>query len=102
MSDNWLIFVPKDPLRVPDGGVEDAVAIASEAFPNADVKAEVHQVVQFIDQGANFENVSCPLCDVSLMENFGEIMGEGFDAEAGGFTRMNFVTPCCEIGRAHV
>ena len=96
MSDNALIFVSKDPLWKPTADVGPAVELTKEAFPFAEgVSAQVHDGVLFIDQGQNFEDVSCPLCHASLMEEFGDIMNAAFDEERGSFVELAFVTPCC-------
>jgi hypothetical protein len=96
MSDNALIFVSKDPRWQPTADASAAVELAKDAFPLAEsVSAQVHDGIQFIHQGENFEDVSCPLCHSSLMEQFGDIMDAAFDPDSGSFAELAFVTPCC-------
>ena len=77
--------------------MEGAIELATTSFPRAEeVEAKIHDSIQFIDQGQNFEDVRCPHCRSSLLENFGDIMDERFDIEISGFLELDFVTPCCD------
>ena len=96
MSDKLLIFVSTKPDWRPLHSADKAVELVRLAYPNAEnVDAKTHEAIQFIDQGQNFEDVRCPKCKHSLMEEFGELMNESYDEGAGGFGNLEIIAPCC-------
>jgi hypothetical protein len=66
----------------------------SALVPGADsVEVELYDEVTFIDQGANFERLSCAACQADLaMKWWSDQMGRAGDA---GFTNLVVTTPCC-------
>jgi hypothetical protein len=68
MSDSFLRLIPIDPTYVPDSGAADkARKVLATIVPAASqVTIDVRDEVNFIDQGANFESVGCPVCGASL------------------------------------
>lgn len=95
MSDNYLRLIPTDPAWRPErDAAERAAVVLSALVPGADeVEAELYAGVTFIDQGANFERLGCPLCGAELAEVWwGEQMAA---AGAGGFADLRVSTPCC-------
>ena len=97
MSDNWIIFAPADPNWVPtsQSTVEQAQRLIREAFPDAeehDIK--VSDRVEFIDCGQNFEDVACPFCSVSIIDWWGEAIGDALQSDVGP-VELSVVTPCC-------
>jgi hypothetical protein len=95
VSDNYLRLIPTDPTWRPDSGAaQRAVGTLSVLVPGADsVEVALHDEVTFIDQGANFERLSCPACQAELdMDWWSEQMGAAGDA---AFTNLNVTTPCC-------
>lgn len=95
MSDNYLRLIPTDPTWRPAAEVaERATATLSALAPGADsVEAELYDEVTFIDQGANFERLSCPACYAELaMEWWSEQMTQAGD---DSFRNLAVATPCC-------
>ena len=68
MSDRTLRLIPTDPAYVPDTGAADkARKLLASFVPDApQVTIDLRDEVSFIDQGANFESVSCPSCGTAL------------------------------------
>jgi len=68
MSDSTLRLIPTDPAYVPDPGAADkARKLLASFVPQASqVTIDLRDEVGFIDQGANFERVGCPLCGAPL------------------------------------
>lgn len=98
VSDNYLRLIPTEPTWRPDPEASQrAVATLSALAPGADsVKVELFDEVTFIDQGTNFERLSCPACQAELdMEWWHEQVERAGDA---GFTDLNVTTPCCRAG----
>lgn len=97
MSDDYLRLIPTDPTWRPQAeAAQRAAATLSALVPTADgVEAELYDKVTFIDQGANFEQLSCPACHAELaMDWWSDQMGHTGDA---GFTDLAVTTPCCRI-----
>lgn len=96
MSDNFLIFVPTDPDRVPSPEVQREVTqLVRTSLPDAEeVTSEANDRVQFYDCGSHFERASCPQCNAELsLAWWGEIMDEDYDD--GGFKLARYELPCC-------
>ena len=95
MSDNYLRFIAADPMYVPDpAAAADARLYLARLVPDADeVTATITDQIEFIDQGANFERVSCPRCGADLDEGW---WSEAVDAASKtGFARLDVTVPCC-------
>jgi hypothetical protein len=95
VSDNYLRLIPTDPTWHPGtDAAQRAAATLSALVPGADsIEVELHDEVTFIDQGANFERLSCPACRAELgMDWWSERMGQAGDS---GFTNLAVTTPCC-------
>ena len=95
MSDNYLRFIPMDPRYVPAAeAIEESRLYLARLAPDADeVTAAVGDEINFIDQGANFERVSCPRCATELDKGW---WGEEVErASAAAFTWLEVTVPCC-------
>src|SRR5688500_17318071 len=94
MSDVFLRIVPTDPTFVPSVEARaSASARLREALTDVDVAAHVSDEVAFVEAGANFESVACPLCDAELDQDWwGEAVGL---AAARGFEALMVKVPCC-------
>jgi hypothetical protein len=95
MSDNFLRLIPTDPTWTPStGAAQQATATLSALVPNAEsVTVELYEEVTFIDQGGNFERLTCPACQAPLeMDWWADRMD---DAAQSQFTDLAVVTPCC-------
>lgn len=96
MSENILKFIPTDPNYIPDMVAQKMARDMLMSFaPQADgVTANVTDKVQFVDQGGNFEQVSCPICGANLsMSWWSQVMNE---AHQVGFSDLLVTTPCCK------
>jgi hypothetical protein len=110
MSDYYLSIIPEDPSYVP---AADAQSRALEAFrsfltkkkpfqakafyrrdePEVEIEVEVSEDIQFVDQGENFESVSCPACDIEIdAESWGEWMDKSHESN---FVDRSVTMPCC-------
>lgn len=95
MSDNWLRFIATDPDWVPEAAARDAaVGLLVRWLPEADeVTSNISDHVDFIDQGANFERVTCPACGATLSDDW---WGVAVDrARETDFEDLSVLTPCC-------
>jgi hypothetical protein len=94
MSENILKLIPTTIQFVPAQIKQDSAYSYLEAlFPDSDIEFTNSEEVVFVDQGSNFESVSCNLCHQEMdMEFWGETMGE---ASENQFTDLIFTTECC-------
>lgn len=94
MSDALLRIIPADPTFVPsEAARSSASARLREALADAEVDAHVTDEVAFVDAGANFESVACPLCDGELDQDWwGEAVGL---AAENSFELLTVKVPCC-------
>jgi len=95
MSDNFLILIPTTPNFVPAEGSQAAAVERLKSFlPKAeDIIFDSTAEVRFIDAGANFEKVSCPICRLALpMRWWQEAMGAAGEKD---FTDLRIKLPCC-------
>ncbi|MDD3293428.1 MAG: hypothetical protein PHG20_01930 [Geobacteraceae bacterium] len=96
MSTEFLFIIPAAPCYVPP---PDMRARALDAFkkmlPTADeVDAIVHNEIRFIDAGARFETVRCPICDSELDQIWwGDAMNI---AHRSAFRDLKVKLPCCD------
>ena len=68
MSDNWIGVIPRQPAFVPtEAAIAQAEAFMAEIAPEAEeITSELSSGIRFRDCGANFESVSCLVCNVGL------------------------------------
>jgi hypothetical protein len=95
MSDNWLRLIPTDPGWLPTRAETDtAVNLLRSWLPEAqDVTSRVSDQIEFVDQGANFERVTCPSCGSEVaMDSWSEAVGLAYESE---FTNLSITTACC-------
>jgi hypothetical protein len=98
VSDFVLKIISTDPAWVPSGDLADRALLAfRQLVPAAvDVKTEFFDGIHFVDQGSNFESVSCPHCGEQLDPGWwSEQMDAVWSSEASGFADLDMVTPCC-------
>jgi hypothetical protein len=95
MSDNFLRLIAADPAFVPEAAAaEKARAYLTRLVPDADcVSATITERIQFVDQGANFERVSCPECGSALPEDWWSDAVE--HASETAFASLDVSVPCC-------
>jgi hypothetical protein len=94
MSDTILKIIPTSPFFVPDDSKQSAARDSLEAaFPEAEIELSCTLNVEFVDQGANFEKVSCNLCGQQLdIDQWHEAMDAAYTTQ---FDNLDFMTPCC-------
>lgn len=98
MSDFVLNIISTDPAWVPSGDLAGrAVLVFQRLVPAAtEVKAEFFGGIQFVDQGSNFESVSCPRCGELLDQAWwSERMDAAWSPDTSRFTDLQVLTPCC-------
>jgi hypothetical protein len=110
MSDYYLSLIPEDPSYVPPA---DAQARALETFrafltkkapfqvkpfvrrdePKVEIEMEVSEDIQFVDQGENFESVSCPACGTRIKtKSWSGWMNKSYESK---FIDRSVTMPCC-------
>jgi hypothetical protein len=94
MSDNWLRYVPTDPEFQPSASAATAAEALLRSFvPRADeVRSEFTEDVGFIDPGANWSGVSCPLCGMDAEPWWGDAMSAVAETD---FANLEVHAPCC-------
>ena len=96
MSDNLLLLIPTQPEYVPNSHArqEARKLLQSLVVETCEVTACVAEQIGFVDAGANFESVSCPVCRSSIArEWWSAAMGE---AHISQFSNLEVLTPCCQ------
>jgi hypothetical protein len=95
MSDNFVIFLPRDPEFVPELSARQAAeALLRQLAPSAgEISCTVSEAVRFIDPGGNFESVTCPNCGADLGDWWPEAMDAAYDGS--GFPSLVTTLPCC-------
>jgi hypothetical protein len=95
MGDDFLRFIPTDPRYVPESDAADAARHRLESLlPDADqVTVTLTDHVEFVDQGTNFERVSCPRCGAEL--DPGWWGGEMSASHTTAFAHLDVTVPCC-------
>lgn len=97
MSDNILKLIPISPHYVPStAAIQKVCDLLSEYFPEArGIEYSVTEEVRFIDQGANWKRVLCPVCETELDATW---WSQAMDAAyRTGFTDLSVNLPCCNI-----
>ncbi len=94
MSDDILRIIPGDPRFVPtQEGERLAVSLLRAFPPKVKVTSERFDIIQFVDQGANFERVLCPHCHAMIPQ---AAWASWMDCSySGGFANLKVRTPCC-------
>lgn len=96
MSDNWITILPTEPTFVPnEASAQSVLALLHGFVPDADeIRIVEGDQVIFIDAGANFESMWCPMCRAELSsEWWGDRMGI---ASQNAFSDLDCQTPCCD------
>lgn len=99
MSESFLRVIPRDPSFVPSSAASaEAQALLKSALsqgaPRLQIRGQLHDEVQFIDAGDNFERVQCPRCAADLdLDWWSSAVG---DADQAGFQQLEVCLPCCE------
>jgi hypothetical protein len=94
MSSTDLKLISIDPGFVPDPIKEKkAKEFLNKLFKNCKIEIIKTNNIEFVDQGSNFESISCNYCgrniDMGIWQN---AMDKAYKTE---FKDLSFVTPCC-------
>jgi hypothetical protein len=110
MSEYYLSIIPEEPSYVPSAEAQAQALEAFRAFltrkkpfqvkasarwdePIVEIEVEVSEDIQFVDQGENFESVSCPACDTEIdTKSWGEWMDKSSECN---FVDRSVTMPCC-------
>jgi hypothetical protein len=94
MSHDVLSIIPRDPKFVPAVDVQQvAQNRISELLINCgEIQIAIYDNVRFIDQGENFEDVTCPKCSSSVVDWWSGAMESAFQNQ---FEDLTVVMPCC-------
>ena len=97
MSEDFIVLIPADPMA----RLDTKTLAGLEALHQEIVGTEVTRIkdygerLQFIDCGANFEDVRCPACDTPVETGWwGQRMDHAWDDDKG-FHICDFEMPCC-------
>jgi hypothetical protein len=94
MSTSVLKIISTNPSYMPDKNqLEGMKRFLSKIYKSGKTEYIITETIEFIDQGENFERVSCNLCGRDIdMETWQNEMDK---AQVKQFTNLIFTTPCC-------
>lgn len=94
MSSTVLKIIPSNPSYVPDRTKQDnAKYFLTQFYKIEKIEFSVTNTIEFIDQGENFESVSCNLCGRNIqIEGWQNEIDKAYTQQ---FTDLTFITPCC-------
>ena len=94
MSDTFLKLISTSPDFTPKKLNQDkAEEFLKTLFKNTKVEFIKTDNIEFVDQGVNFESISCNYCgrDITI-ENWQSAMDKAYKSN---FKNLSFITPCC-------
>lgn len=90
MSDTFLKIIPTTPTYIP--GQDNANTLLSSLFKGKEIENTMADTVEFIDQGQNFESVSCNLCGHTFeIEDWQDAMDKAYEQR---FADLQFSPSC--------
>lgn len=94
MSSTVLKIIPTTPSYVPDKIKQDNAKIfLTKFYKDGQIEFITTDTIEFVDQGENFESISCNLCGHNIeMEAWQNAMDNTYKKQ---FTDLTFITPCC-------
>ena len=95
MSEHFITLIPADPHFIPaDKAFNEARELFAKFLATADeIESGISDEVQFIDQGENFERVSCPKCGTEIPTDWWQqAMDKSYESR---FRHLEVTTPCC-------
>ena len=94
MSSNTLKIISTDPSFLPrkENG-ENAKILMTKFYPDKQIEFVTSDTIEFIDQGENFESVSCNLCGHNIEIEYWQKLME--TAHEIFFNELSFTTSCC-------
>ena len=95
MSENLLILIPFQPDFIPAQESQRAATAILREMVAAEsiVESRTTAFIEFVDAGANFKSIACPLCRREIDTAW---WSGAMDAAARSeFSDLGIVTPCC-------
>lgn len=94
MSSTVLKIIPTNPSYVPNKLQQDnAKDFLTKLYKKEQIEFIITDTIEFVDQGENFESVSCNLCGQNIeIEDWQNAMDKAYEQQ---FTDLEFITPCC-------
>lgn len=94
MSSTILRIIPATPSFIPSvKHIKKALSRLHAFYNNRQIDYNIFDTIEFIDQGENFDNVSCDKCDVLIdIEMWQDAMDKAYKTK---FENLDFITPCC-------
>jgi hypothetical protein len=94
MSSTVLKIISTNPTYVPDKIQQDRAKIfLTKLYKNEQIEFITTDSIEFVDQGENFDSVSCNLCGQNVeIEDWQNAMDKAYEKQ---FTDLEFITPCC-------
>lgn len=94
MSDNILKLIPIKATFMPtEKMLKELTDVLDKYFSSLDFNILVTDNIRFIDQGANWKRVTCPICNSVIDDSWWQV--EMDKAYANNFTDLEIVSPCC-------
>ena len=96
MSENLLRLIPEKPTYTPKVETLPAAKefLKSLVAENCEVQSEILDAIKFVDAGANFENVFCPVCGKEITNEWWSV--EMDKAHKAQFKHLEIEVPCCK------
>ena len=94
MSSTILKIIPTNPSYVPDKVNQNKARIYLDKFyQDNEIDFATTETIEFVDQGENFECVSCNFCGHNIgIEYWQSTMDKAYEKQ---FTDLEFTTLCC-------
>ena len=94
MSSTFLKIIPTNSSYVPNKIQQDkAKTFLTKLYKNQQIEFATTDTIEFVDQGENFDSVSCNLCGQNIeIEDWQSTMDKAYEKQ---FTDLEFMTPCC-------
>jgi hypothetical protein len=101
---HYLSLIPEEPSYVPTTEAQSRALDAFRAFlktkafhfldnTKVEIEVEVSEDIRFVDQGLNFESVSCPGCGTEIKtKSWGKWMDGSHQSK---FVDRSITMPCC-------
>jgi hypothetical protein len=94
MSHTVLKIIPTNPSYVPDKFQQGkAKTFLTKLYMNDQIEFATSDTIEFVDQGENFDSVSCNICGQNIeSEDWQNAMNGAYEKQ---FTDLTFMTSCC-------
>jgi hypothetical protein len=94
MSSTHLKFISTNPDFIPSQSQKNqAKAFINSIFNNTEIEFNETKDIEFVDQGSNFESISCNICGRIIDNDYWQhTMDKAYETH---FKVLTFITPCC-------